>query len=888
MTILLLGLLILKTVREKEQLDIQHSTTFDPQTEEINTFLQDKIRTKEDVLAYLVYDVQIDHIDFDNEKKLALIWLSLMDPDSGLVIPAEAGLAIGIKNTDPSSEETWKIFLQSDTEWLQVLADVPLDLLDQETKDLYTTSQQKQAHTHLVLDGYRLPWEAGEMRHLTGSIGHVFTYKTCPETCLYAFDFADGSNFPIVAAKSGVVKYYAWQYPDGNTKHANFIVLEDTSTTPTTYQVYTHLSQGSIPEELRRVGAKVVQGQFIGRVDDTGVSTGSHLHFHVHTNPTSYWGNSVDITFDDVAINGGRPRTCLEAAMYPEYGNKCQSENAFVSGNGDSELPTGGISSPKNGDVITTQSFTLNGWAKDDMEIASVMVKFTRDGNWEYLNFQTDQTSFSLNIDLCDMDVPDGKFFIALEIFDKAGKQTEGLPGLTQLDKAFTCPLPPPQCSANDNQIAVFENADYQGSCQVINVGESLNYSLQYGQIGSIQIGGNVYASFFSNQTQEEDLFYLLNSKMDLSSEQSDLTNYSSVTTKIKPSAPSQPLINIPAKEDGLPLDHLDDITLQWAGNESLKFFRSEVTETTGIYSNSLDWTKDISWHLGSLPVGEYTWTVWGKNVMGENSTTIRFSVNKADLPPETEMTPNYEMLYTTMIPLHWQVLDNSDDIQLFQIQVRESGSEWQDFNNAIDGELRRINFYGEFGKTYEFRLRAVDMAGNVESYPSEPEVSYTLETYCNPDDYDYEMADNSQNTATPIEFEELQIHNLCGLQDSDWMQFVGTEGEIYQIVINGLDVETRTSLAVVTANNPHSSDVIFMEDNENKLVYKITAEETGVIYLRLASENPLFAGTNSRYSVSIEQTDKVFVAGPLVTLLLVPMMWAFIKFRHLLKTSKK
>ena len=356
-TVLLLGILVARKFHERNQQEIQHSTQIDPQAEEINTFLQEKIITREDVLAYLIYDVQIDHLDYNNDKTLVLIWLSLIDPDSGMVIPAEAGLAIGIKNDDSAAGEVWKIYLQADTEWLQVLADVPLELLDQETKDLYTTNQQKQAHTHLVLDGYRLPWEAGEMRHLTGSIGHVFTYKTCPETCLYAFDFADGSNFPIVAAKSGVVKYVAWQYPDGNTKHANFIVLEDTSTTPTTYQVYTHLSQDSIPVELRRAGAKVVQGQFIGRVDDTGVSTGSHLHFHVHTNPTSYWGNSVDITFDDVGINGGRPRTCLEAAMYPEYGNKCQSENAYVSGNGDSEPPTGGISSPQNGNVITTRSF---------------------------------------------------------------------------------------------------------------------------------------------------------------------------------------------------------------------------------------------------------------------------------------------------------------------------------------------------------------------------------------------------------------------------------------------------------------------------------------------------------------------------------------------------
>ena len=50
------------------------------------------------------------------------------------------------------------------------------------------------------------------------------------------------------------------------------------------------------------------RGQFIGIADDTGVSSGNHLHFMVHTNPSSYWGTSVDITFEDVAINGGRPR----------------------------------------------------------------------------------------------------------------------------------------------------------------------------------------------------------------------------------------------------------------------------------------------------------------------------------------------------------------------------------------------------------------------------------------------------------------------------------------------------------------------------------------------------------------------------------------------------
>ena len=78
------------------------------------------------------------------------------------------------------------------------------------------------------------------------------------------------------------------------------------------------------------------------------------------------------------------------------------------------------------------------------------------------------------------------------------------------------------------------------------------------------------------------------------------------------------------------------------------------------------------------------------------------------------------------------------------------------------------------------------------------------------------------------------------------------------------------------------------MNENENKLIYKMAAEETRIINLRIASENALFAGTNSRYAVIIKQTDKVFVAGPFVTLLLVPLMWVFVKLRHFLRSSRK
>ena len=72
----------------------------------------------------------------------------------------------------------------------------------------------------------------------------------------------------------------------------------------------------------------------IGKADDTGVSTGHHLHFMVVEQPTldsckNYcFGRSVDITFRDVRINwdaatqGGRPRLESEASWYGGQGQR--------------------------------------------------------------------------------------------------------------------------------------------------------------------------------------------------------------------------------------------------------------------------------------------------------------------------------------------------------------------------------------------------------------------------------------------------------------------------------------------------------------------------------------------------------------------------------------
>ena len=110
----------------------------------------------------------------------------------------------------------------------------------------------------------------------------------------------------------------------------NYVVIRDGTTDPITYQLYLHLKQDSIPDELKTKGKLISQGQLIGVVDNTGQSWGHHLHFQVQVplyGDNYYWGRAIDISFDDVDINGGRPRVinswCNDQKYCDEPGDVC-------------------------------------------------------------------------------------------------------------------------------------------------------------------------------------------------------------------------------------------------------------------------------------------------------------------------------------------------------------------------------------------------------------------------------------------------------------------------------------------------------------------------------------------------------------------------------------
>ncbi len=112
-------------------------------------------------------------------------------------------------------------------------------------------------------------------------------------------DFAAPSGTPIMASGSGTVTRARWCGGGGNC-----VKIKHNSTYET---VYAHMK--SFAKGIRE-GKKVKQGQIIGYVGSTGLSTGPHLHYEVIVNGKKV--NSQRLKLPSGKILKGKPRELFE------------------------------------------------------------------------------------------------------------------------------------------------------------------------------------------------------------------------------------------------------------------------------------------------------------------------------------------------------------------------------------------------------------------------------------------------------------------------------------------------------------------------------------------------------------------------------------------------
>jgi hypothetical protein len=381
----------------------------------------------------------IDNIQFQDDGQVAAVWLAALDPETGESIGREPDLVMA----QMDAEGNWQVLTDDESKFTDVLTN--FQYADKSIQGDITEDPEPLPKDTTVYGGYYLPWAEGLTKRLTWSVGHTSCYPIY--YCTHAFDFADGTMFPIVAAKGGFVYHWKDTCANGDSSCTNSITLQDRSTTPWTYQIYLHIAQGSVPSSLKQVGKTVLQGQYIANVDDTGYSTGHHVHFMVVSEDTKYistngyvWGVALDITYKDVSINwdsatqGGRPRLAYEAE---EYGGEGQTY--YTSGNAPANPPTGALTAPLTKTYITDPMLTVSGWGRDDVSVTKYEILAKYDGDWVTIGEKSQTTSpFTTTIDLCETDIPDGPFTLALRVWDYEGSPS-GILSQRELIKGVEC-----------------------------------------------------------------------------------------------------------------------------------------------------------------------------------------------------------------------------------------------------------------------------------------------------------------------------------------------------------------------------------------------------------------------------------------------------------------
>jgi hypothetical protein len=369
-----------------------------------------------------IFNYTIEHVQYQDDGQMAIVWLAAEDPETGELLAREPELSLAVLD----DQGNWKILLEDNAKFIETFSN--FQYAGKSIQGDFLQSSDIKVVPALVFGGYYLPWAEGLEKRLTWSVGHSSCYPV--HYCTHAFDFADGTMFPIMAAKGGTVFHWKDSCSNNNPNCTNTITLQDKSTTPWTYQIYAHLANNSIPAHLKKVGTPVLQGQFIATVDNTGYSTGHHVHFMVVSENTRYfssgmqavWGMAEDITFKDVDINwdpqtqGGRPRLAYEAASYGGVGR-----TYYISGNKPAKAPTGGLTAPTTKTHVTNRNLTVSGWGEQNAGVVKLEILANYDGAWAQIGNEQTANPFTTTVDLCNTSIPNGPFEIALRVWDNKG-----------------------------------------------------------------------------------------------------------------------------------------------------------------------------------------------------------------------------------------------------------------------------------------------------------------------------------------------------------------------------------------------------------------------------------------------------------------------------------
>jgi len=204
-----------------------------------------------------------------------------------------------------------------------------------------------------------------------------------------------------------------------------------------------------------------------------------------------------------------------------------------------------------------------------------------------------------------------------------------------------------------------------------------------------------------------------------------------------------------------------------------------------------------------------------------------------------------------------------------------------------LDSSYRETWMIGAPGSTYAFRMRGVDQAGNQEVYPEKAEINIKLPLNCSADEFETpEPSNNTWNGATRLDFSNPQLHNFCGQQDIDWMNFSADKGVTYRIMLEPQSDGTSVEMKLFGADH----EIVLAQATSDGLTHPAqlewTAPDEGAHYLRITGGNPDLFGTDTYYKIQIDRIAQLQPTAYFWSAILLPILWTISKLYHRIKSK--
>lgn len=257
--------------------------------------------------------------------------------------------------------------------------------------------------------------------------------------------------------------------------------------------------------------------------------------------------------------------------------------------------------------------------------------------------------------------------------------------------------------SPNNDQIGLYEHADYCGAYKILGIGEYPNpgaIGLANDSISSVKVGSNVKA-LLCKHDGFQDCEEFLNNDPNLSD--NPVGNDSVSSVKVQPRTTTCPVPS-PSGPNGSRIPQTQNVNFTWSGSCS----QYRVKYWGGPYSGDLysGWVSGSPWTPGTLWCGNYSWQVQGKSSSGAEtgwSTTLNFTV-----VPNTPTGLSASAVSQSQINLSWNgVAGDKEGYKVYR-------------NGAYIGSTGATTYQVtglSCGTTYSFFVKAYK--GSIESDPS-------------------------------------------------------------------------------------------------------------------------------------------------------------------------